>query len=111
MRSSRPRQRSGMGGRSSGYWRVTFGAKKLRKVVTMPLAMPMPGNAISAASSQVEHHDRDGGDEQVHERQRQQHLPGDAHELVDAHAGQRPAQPDGDRHEDVRLEEEPEDAV
>src|ERR671911_894710 len=101
MRSSRPRQRSGMGGRSSGYWRVTFGAKKLRKVVTMPLAMPTPGNAISAALSQLEDYDRDRGQEQVHERERQEHLPGHAHQLVDADAGERPAQPDGDRHEDV----------
>ena len=82
----------------------------------MPLAMPTPGNAISApspsvSSSQVEHHDRDGGDEQVHQRQRQEDLPGHAHELVDAHARQGAAEPDRDRDEDVGLQEEPEDPV
>ena len=41
----------------------------------------------------LQHHDRDGGHEQVHERQRQEHLPGHPHQLVDAHAGQRGAQP------------------
>src|SRR5918994_7240900 len=112
MRSSRPRQRSGIGGRSSGSGRVTFGVKKLRNVTAMPLAMPKPGNAmLSSLASQVEHHDGDGGDEQVHERQRQEDLPGDAHQLVDAYAGKGAAHPDRDGDEDVGLQEEPEDPV
>src|SRR3990170_3746132 len=101
-----------MSGRTSGYWRVTFGEKKLRKVVAMPLAMPEPGIGIRSflLASQVEYHNLDGRDEQVDERQREQHLPGNAHELVDADARQRRAQPDGHEHEQVRLQEEPQDA-
>src|SRR5699024_5699317 len=100
---------------------VTLGAKKFLKVVTMPLAMPMPGNAITellsrasfapeAQRSQLEDDHCGRRDEQVDEGERQENLPGHAHELIDADARQRGPQPDGDEDEDVGLQEEPEDA-
>ena len=51
-----------------------------------------------------------GGHEDVEQRGRQQPLPGEAHELVDAHARQRAAHPDEDDARRRSLGQEPEQA-
>src|SRR5947207_4191828 len=60
---------------------------------------------------ELEGHDRDRGPEQVDERERQEHLPRHAHELVDADPGEGGAHPDRDEDEEIGLGEEPEQAI
>src|SRR5690606_33710988 len=51
------------------------------------------------------------GEQDVEERERQQHLPGQPHQLVEAEAGERGAQPDEEVQEDHCLRQQPPDAV
>src|SRR5919109_2829223 len=105
---SRPRNLLATSACCSGYMIVAFGSKNRRSVRAMPLTMPSPGT-MKLIGSASQHDDRRGGHEQVEQGRRQQPLPGEAHELIDAHARQRPAHPNEGEHEGVRLEHEPED--
>src|SRR5438046_219506 len=57
--------------------------------------------ALGHPQGEAADHDR------KHHRERQQHLPGDVHELVDPEARQRPAQPHVHEHEAPGLEDQP----
>ena len=83
------------------------------KVWTMPMAMPQPGHSakvLTLASELLDDQDRAGRDEDVEQRDLDQPLPGEAHQLVDAHARQRAPHPHEDEHEREHLGDEPEEA-
>ena len=66
--------------------------------------------SLICCASCVEDEDRAGRHEDVEQRDLDQPLPGEAHQLVDAHARQRAAHPHEDEREGERLEQEPEQA-
>src|SRR5688572_459091 len=86
----------------------------------MPMAMPQPGTLLirpmsaplfaSLPRELLDEQDRASGHEHVEQRDLDQPLPGEAHELVDAHARQRAAHPNEDEDERERLDDEPEQA-
>src|SRR5712692_7421810 len=57
-----------------------------------------------------ERQQQDGRDHQIEQRDRDEQLPAERHELVDAEARQRGADPHEDEHEEVGLKREPEHA-
>src|SRR5687768_12298127 len=105
----RPRNLGETSARASGYMIVTLGSKNRRRVSAIPFARPRPGMKLMRSRSPAHEDDGGRGHEQVEQRRRQEPLPGEVHELVDAHAGQGAAHPHEDEHERVRLEHEPED--
>src|SRR5690349_17750654 len=108
---SRPRNLGATSATSSGQRMVALGEKNLRSVRPMPRTRPMPGMAvISGSLGGLDHDDRRGGEEQVEQRGGQQPLPGEAHQVVDPHPGQRRPHPDEDEHEGERLDHEPDQA-
>src|SRR4051812_21222027 len=97
----------------------------------MPMAMPQPGTrdikltsadrllaaaarhawlACSSRCQLLHDEDRAGGDEGVEQRDLDEPLPREAHELVDAYARQGATHPDEDEGEGERLDHEPEQA-
>src|SRR5690242_20193393 len=107
----RPRNLGATSATCSGYMIVAFGWKNFVSVVPMPRTMPMPGMRLIPRSrcGCLEDDDRDRRDEQVQQGGGQQPLPCEAHEVVDAHAGQRAAHPHEDVHEQEALDHEPHD--
>src|SRR6187401_496381 len=99
----RPRNLCGGSSRTSGYLIVTLGSKNLRRVRLIPRTIPRPGTRLMRSPPSADDHDRDGGDEQVEQGRREQPLPGEVHELVDADAGQGAAHPDEQEDEGVGL--------
>src|SRR3954454_7902257 len=101
---------------SSGYWMVFLGWTMRTNVWSMPLAMPQPGTRDmtlilrSPCRELLDDEDGAGGDERVEQRDLDQPLPREAHELVDAHSRQRAAHPDEDEGERECLDHEPEQA-
>ena len=71
-------------------------------------APPCPASASKDLS--VADEANEGGDDDVEQGERQQHLPGDAHQLVKPEPGQGCPQPDVEKEEDDHLGDEPEDA-
>src|SRR5439155_13562685 len=108
--TSRPRWCGEISWRTSGYCTVALRSNMRTSVVTMPLARPIPGMRIIGAARSLQDHDRDRRHEDVEERRGEQPLPGEGHELVDAHARERGANPDEHEDQCEGLAQEPEDA-
>src|SRR3954453_7107449 len=107
----RPRNLGATSALTSGYLIVALGWKNRFRVRPMPRTMPMPGTRLIGSPCDLLHDDdRRRGDEQVEQGRRQEPLPREAHQLVDADAGQRAAHPDEHEHEQERLDHEPHQA-
>src|SRR5215211_5383777 len=100
-----PRLRSGSGRLYSGYWRVIFCPKRCLSVTPIPFKIPCPNCGTSDNLLQDQH--RRGDDEQVDQRQRDEHLPAEIHELVHPEAWDAPPDPLKREHDERRLEAEP----
>src|SRR3954454_17392799 len=100
----RPRKRGYTGRLYSGYCCVIGFLKTCFSVTPKPLKVG--GTSVTRSHP----HHEEGGHDRVDGRDRQQHLPAEAHQLVVAQPRLRRAQPDERRHEDDELEDEPERA-
>src|SRR5215210_4427868 len=126
-RRCRPRKRGYTGTFSSGYWKVVVPSGMRANVVLRPRSVspnarytpPAPpgcGARCTAMTSSpgfqamwgfdsVERHDDDRRDEGAQGRQRQEHLPAEAHQLVVAQARQRRADPEEKEDDREALEQ------
>src|SRR5438128_7012509 len=129
----RPLKRGYTGVFSSGYSTVAAGSMKRPSVVKRPRAVSpnvrqiprrAPGAGVrwttttswpgfhvetargeGSADISVRGHHEDGGHEGVHGRQREEHLPAEAHQLVVAQARERGAHPDEQERNERHLRE------
>src|SRR6266446_1726498 len=116
-RAITPRERGGRGAISSGYCTVTALETMWRMVIPRPLSRPVPNvDFLSLDSSFTSSPLRPvgklqrAGDEDVDQRQRDQHLPGELLELIFSQAGEGPTDPDQQEDDEAGLEEEPDRA-
>src|ERR1051326_3815967 len=120
LRAMTPRERGGRGEISSGYWTVTAWDTMWRMVIARPLSRPVPkvvflrrvsslraGSSFRRFGSDPPGELQGAGHEDVGERYRDQHLPGEALELILPQPGEGPADPDQQEDDDEGLEEEP----
>src|SRR5207253_3336259 len=114
-RAITPRERGGRGAISSGYCTVTALETMWRMVIPRPLSRPVPNVAFLSFDSSFSSLPplspvgqlQRAGDEDVDQRQRDQHLPGELLELIFSQPGEGPADPDQKEDDEARLEEEP----
>src|SRR5882757_5206094 len=114
-RAMTPRERGGRGAISSGYWTVTALDTMWRMVIPRPLRSPVPNVAFLSFDSSFSAFPPLGpvgqlqraGDEDVDQRQRDQHLPCELLELILSQTGEGPADPDQQEDEESGLDEEP----
>src|SRR5262245_35204950 len=111
-----------MTGRSSGYCSVMCGSNICLKVRPRPDTMAgwysssyhfsflrsttLPMSASEAPGVRLPQY----GQQDLHQPQRQQHLPAQLHELVEAEARDGPAHPDVEEQEHERLEQQADEA-
>src|ERR671910_1689226 len=100
-----PRLRSGSGRLYSGYWRVIFCPKRCLRVTPIPLRIPCP--TCGTLDNLLEDQHSCSDDEQIDQRQRDEHLPAEVHELVHPQTRDAPADPLEGEHDERRLEPEP----
>src|SRR6267142_5942937 len=115
-----PRNRSGYGRWTSGYWTVTGLRNRLRNVTLIarttartswPVSRQNPGAGRSPlCATGPPQRDHESGRHQQKQRRRQQELPGDSQDLVHADAHEGPAHPGDDEEDQDRLRQEPERA-
>src|SRR4051812_18483685 len=97
----RPRKRGYTGRLYSGYCCVIGFLNSCRNVTAKPLTLSIGCGLISDPDHE------EGGDDGVDRRDRQQHLPAEAHQLVVAEPRHRRADPDEHADEQEHLEDEP----
>src|SRR5215216_1033106 len=102
---SMPRLRSGSVRLYSGYWRVIFCPKRCLSVTPIPFKIPCPTCGTSDNLLQDQH--RCGNDYKIDQRQLDEHLPTEVHELVHPKAWDAPPDPLEGEHDKRRLEPEP----
>src|SRR3712207_6827951 len=102
---SSPRLRSGSSRLYSGYWRVIFCWKRCLRVTPIPFKIPCP--TCGTLENLLQNKHRCCDDEQPDERQRDEHLPAEVHELVHPEPGDAPPYPLEGEHDERRLEAEP----
>src|SRR5215212_9285526 len=102
---SMPRLRSGSVRLYSGYWRVIVCPKRCLSVTPIPFKIPCPTCGTSDNLLQDQH--RCGDDEQIDQRQWDEHLPAEVHELVHPEPRDAPPDPLEREHDQGRLEAEP----
>src|SRR5918994_1955576 len=100
-----PRLRSGRSRLYSGYWRVIFCPKRCLRVTPIPLRIPCP--TCGTLDNLLEDQHSCSDDEQIDQRQRDEHLPAEVHELVHPQTRDAPADPLEGEHDERRLEAEP----
>src|SRR5215208_5501596 len=107
---SMPRLRSGSSRLYSGYWRVIFCPKRCCKVTPIPFKMPVRLVAYPKpflGAERGEHEDQPRRHEQPDQRYGNQNLPAEVHELVHPEAGYAPPYPLEGKHDERRLDAEP----
>src|SRR5690606_6117972 len=124
--TGRPRYPSGTSSCSSGYWMVTVGRNMLRSVTAMPISAvrsplnkiakplsmstpPAVAGALPAPRPLSPPQHVQSRPPQIDQRQRNEDVPAEVHEVVNANARQRPPDPHGDEDHSVRLDEKPDD--
>src|SRR5207302_6445130 len=115
-RAMTPRERGGRGAISSGYCTVTALDTMWRMVIPRPLSSPVPNVAFLSFDSSfsvapfllspVGQLQR-ASDEDVDQRQRDEHLPRELLELILPQTGEGPPDPDQQEDDEAGLDDEP----
>src|SRR5215210_6238260 len=100
-----PRLRSGRSRLYSGYWRVIFCPKRCLRVTPIPFRIPCP--TCGTLENLLDYKHSCSDDEEIDQRQRDEHLPAKVHELIHPQSGDAPPDPLEGEHDERRLQPEP----